>query len=112
MPMSSPFTAVSALREALEGKSLFRAARRAAGHAGGGGIKIDTLGRTWNSALHPRDSRGRFIETGGVAQVWGKGRGKVVRALGNGRVELRMADGHREVAKAERLTMVSRPNGG
>src|SRR5690349_3776797 len=103
---------LSALRAAFESKAFaVRAAKRAA-KAVGRGIIIDTRGRRWNSALHPRDSRGRFIETGGVAQVWGGGRGKVVRSLGNGKVELRMANGSRRVEPANRLTMVSRPNGG
>src|SRR6478752_5038873 len=107
MPMSFPDGPLSRLLDGLEAKSLVRAMRkagRAGGKIGGSGIVIDTRGRRWNPSLHPRDSRGRFIETGGIAKVWGGGRGKVVRALGNGRVELRMSDGKKRVVPARRLT--------
>lgn len=114
MPMSFLDGALSRVLDGVESKSFvkaFKKAKRAGGKVGNG-IVIDTRGRKWNSSLHPRDSRGRFIETGGIAKVWGGGRGRVIRSLGNGRVELRMADGSPRTVLAKRITMVSRPNGG
>lgn len=73
--------------------------------------KIDSLGRRWNSALHPRDAKGRFIETGGIARVWMGGLGMVQRALLGGKVEMKMQDGSTRVVPGNRITMIRRPNG-
>ncbi|MFJ5121840.1 AAA family ATPase, partial [Kitasatospora sp. NPDC088548] len=68
--------------------------------------------RAWNPALHPRDSRGRFVETGGIARLWGGGLARVLRALTNDRVQVqRLDNGRRAVLPANRLTMVARPDG-
>src|SRR5688500_14471024 len=75
------------------------------------GVTIDALGRRWDPSKHPRDTRGRFIETGGIARVWGGGLGRVTRTLLGGKVEVQMADGGRQVVAPGRLTMVRRPNG-
>lgn len=75
------------------------------------GFTIDALGRRWDPSLHPRDSRGRFIETGGIARVGMGGLGKVVRSMLGGKVEVEMADGSRRVVPHQQLTMVKRPDG-
>ncbi|MFF3951520.1 hypothetical protein ACFYYN_43040 [Streptomyces sp. NPDC001902] len=68
--------------------------------------------RAWNPALHPRDSRGRFVETGGIARLWGGGLARVVRALSSDMVEVeRLDNGIHERMYANRLTMVARPDG-
>ncbi|MGW1275502.1 hypothetical protein ACWD4V_00900 [Streptomyces tsukubensis] len=73
--------------------------------------------RPWNPALHPRDSRGRFIETGGVARLWSGKLARVVRALPRNRVLVqdRAADGtytgRRHSTSARWITMVARPDG-
>jgi N12 class adenine-specific DNA methylase/superfamily I DNA/RNA helicase len=91
---------------------IVKRAARGAGHAVGGAITIDSLGRRWNSSLHPRDANGRFIETGGIASIPALGvRGKVVRAMGNGRVELRLANGDKKVYPGSQIRMVARPDG-
>ncbi|WP_431959322.1 phage portal protein [Actinacidiphila sp. bgisy160] len=83
---------VDGIRPGLEGKS----ARRS----------------RWNLARHPRDSRGRFIEPGGVARLWGGGLVRVVGALANQRIRVeRLEGGGRETHRADRLTMVARPDG-
>lgn len=98
-----------------EGKSLrneIHAAENAAGtveHAAG--VVVDSLGRRWNPDLHPRDARGRFIETGGVARLATGGEARVVRALGAGWVQVATPDGARHNVFHNQLTMISRPNG-
>lgn len=73
--------------------------------------------RPWNPALHPRDSKGRFIETGGVARLWSGQLARVVRALPRDRVLVqdRAADGtytgRRHSTSAKWITMVARPDG-
>ena len=75
------------------------------------GIIYDSLGRRWNPALHPRDRKGRFVETGGVARLWGHGLVRVLRALPGDRVEVADRDGVHHTVTAKTLTMVRRPNG-
>lgn len=99
-----------------EQKARFRSLAKGVGHTASeighaGGAIVDKLGRKWDPKLHPRDSRGRFIETGGTARLWGGGTAKVVRILGNGKIEVQKPDGKRERVKANRLTMISRPDG-
>ena len=92
----TPRTPLSAM---LEVKAIVKRAARAA--AGGAGTVVDSLGRKWNPALHPRDSQGRFIETGGIASVPAMGiRGRVTRALGNGRIEITTAKGVKKRVQA------------
>ncbi|WP_146207073.1 UvrD-helicase domain-containing protein [Streptomyces tirandamycinicus] len=68
--------------------------------------------RPWNPDLHPRDSKGRFIETGGIARLWGGGMARVVRALGGRNVLVEnVATRERSTVHASRLTMVARPDG-
>lgn len=68
--------------------------------------------RPWNSDLHPRDSKGRFVETGGIARLWGGGLARVVRALGGRNVLVENTATHqRSTIHASRLTMVTRPDG-
>src|SRR4051794_8244414 len=75
------------------------------------GFTVDSLGRRWDPALHPRDSRGRFIETGGIARVGLGGLGRVVRAMVGGKVEMEMGDGSHRIVPHQQLTMVARPDG-
>ncbi|MFJ5143041.1 UvrD-helicase domain-containing protein [Streptomyces sp. NPDC088707] len=68
--------------------------------------------RPWNPDLHPRDSKGRFIETGGVARLWGGGMARVLRALGGRNVLVQnLATQEQSTIHASRLTMVARPDG-
>ncbi|MFI8265285.1 DEAD/DEAH box helicase family protein [Streptomyces sp. NPDC085665] len=68
--------------------------------------------RPWREELHPRDSKGRFIETGGVAKVWGGGLARIVRALSQTKVQVSDLDGsNQRPIQTSRLTMVTRPDG-
>ncbi|MER5482527.1 DEAD/DEAH box helicase family protein, partial [Streptomyces sp. NPDC002812] len=68
--------------------------------------------RPWREELHPRDSKGRFIETGGIARMWGGGMARVVKALGGRNVLVENLSTHeRSNIHASRLTMVARPDG-
>ena len=92
------------------GRRAARLGRSALGGIGGGVIR-DSLGRRWNPLLHPRDSRGRFIETGGMARLFSGGRGRVVRALAGARVLMKMDNGDRKTVPARQITMLTRPDG-
>ncbi|MEU3499256.1 SNF2-related protein [Streptomyces hundungensis] len=75
-------------------------------------LETKRLRRPWNPDLHPRDSKGRFIETGGIARLWGGGLVRVVRALGGRDVLVENESNHqRSQVNAARLTMVARPDG-
>ncbi|MFJ4342580.1 helicase-related protein, partial [Streptomyces sp. NPDC088915] len=75
-------------------------------------LETKRLRRPWNPDLHPRDSKGRFIETGGVARMWGGGMARVVRALGGRNVLVEdLTTRKRSTVHASRLTMVARPDG-
>ncbi|WP_435059851.1 hypothetical protein [Streptomyces sp. bgisy060] len=80
-------------------------------------IEAKSVRRPWNSALHPRDSKGRFIETGGLARLWSGKLARVVRALPRDRVLVQdRADdgtytGRRHSTSAKWITMVARPDG-
>ncbi|WP_404949014.1 hypothetical protein HFP70_35110 [Streptomyces sp. ARC14] len=68
--------------------------------------------RPWNPDLHPRDSKGRFVETGGIARLWGGGMARVLRALGGRNVLVEnLSTRQRSTISAARLTMVARPDG-
>ena len=69
-----------------------KAAAKKAGRIVAGGI-IDSLGRKWNPSLHPRDSQGRFIETGGIATAPMRGiRGRVTK-VSDEEAEVEVAQG-------------------
>ncbi|MBG7704804.1 DEAD/DEAH box helicase family protein, partial [Streptomyces sp. MC1] len=75
-------------------------------------LETKRLRRPWNPDLHPRDSKGRFVETGGIARLWGGGMARVLRALGGRDVLVEnLATHQRSRINASRLTMVSRPDG-
>ncbi|MCZ1014448.1 hypothetical protein [Streptomyces noursei] len=80
-------------------------------------LETKAVRRPWNPALHPRDSKGRFIETGGIARLWSGKLARVVRALPRDRVLVqdRAADGtytgRRHSTSARWITMVARPDG-
>ncbi|MFD4795001.1 hypothetical protein [Streptomyces anulatus] len=73
--------------------------------------------RKWNPALHPRDHKGRFIETGGVVRLWGGKRAVVRRALPNDRILVQDAGpdgeftGRKHTTSAKWVTMLTRPDG-
>ncbi|MER7759452.1 SNF2-related protein [Streptomyces sp. NPDC097619] len=68
--------------------------------------------RPWNPDLHPRDSKGRFIETGGIARIWGSGLARVLRSLGGRNVLVEnLTTREQSTVHASRLTMVARPDG-
>ncbi|MFF4276138.1 DEAD/DEAH box helicase family protein [Streptomyces sp. NPDC001536] len=68
--------------------------------------------RPWREELHPRDSKGRFIETGGIARIWGGGFARVVRALSQTKVQISDLNGSNpRPIQTSRLTMVARPDG-
>lgn len=74
------------------------------------------IGRSpWDPELHPRDRRGRFIETGGrvrISKIIGGGFGTVLRNAGGGRIEVRRDDGAVVRLATGFLEVVSRPGGG
>ncbi|MEU8540895.1 hypothetical protein AB0C52_13060 [Streptomyces sp. NPDC048717] len=80
-------------------------------------LEAKSVRRPWNPSLHPRDSKGRFIETGGIARLWSGNLARVVRALPRDRVLVqdRAADGtysgRRHSTSARWITMVARPDG-
>ncbi|WP_086682572.1 SNF2-related protein, partial [Streptomyces pseudogriseolus] len=75
-------------------------------------LETKRLRRPWNPDLHPRDSKGRFIETGGIARLWGGGMARVLRSLGGRNVLVEnLATRKRSTIHASRLTMVARPDG-
>ncbi|MFB8026005.1 MULTISPECIES: UvrD-helicase domain-containing protein [unclassified Streptomyces] len=75
-------------------------------------LETKRLRRPWNADLHPRDSKGRFVETGGIARLWGGGMARVLRATGGRNVLVEnVGTGERSTIHASRLTMVARPDG-
>ncbi|MBG0818775.1 hypothetical protein [Planomonospora sp. ID82291] len=74
--------------------------------------EIKALGRAkFDSDLHPRDRKGRFIETGATVRVWGGGLGKVVKNVGGGRIEVKFPDGTIQRVHRNYLTVEKRPDG-
>ncbi|MFK0159136.1 hypothetical protein ACIQVK_44585 [Streptomyces sp. NPDC090493] len=88
--------------------------RPAAEHAE---FEVKAARRRWNPALHPRDSKGRFIETGGTVRLWGGKLARVVRALPNDRILVQDQtapnefNGRRHTTSAKWVSMVARPDG-
>ncbi|MEU4548788.1 helicase-related protein [Nonomuraea dietziae] len=60
---------------------------------------------------HPRDRKGRFIETNALVSVWGGGRGTVVKNVGGGRIEVRLQNGSVQQVHRNYLTVMKRPDG-
>ncbi|MEU4229536.1 hypothetical protein AB0F17_35010 [Nonomuraea sp. NPDC026600] len=70
------------------------------------------LGRDkFDGDKHPRDRKGRFIETGATVRVWGGGVGKVVKNVGGGRIEVKFPDGNIQRVHRNYLTVEKRPDG-
>ncbi|TMR09086.1 hypothetical protein ETD86_45065 [Nonomuraea turkmeniaca] len=70
------------------------------------------LGRAkFDADKHPRDRKGRFIETGAQVRVWGGGVGKVVKNVGGGRLEVKFPDGTIQRVHRNYLTVEKRPDG-
>jgi len=70
----------------------------------------------WDPDLHPRDRKGRFIETGARVKVPGGRTGTVVRNTGHGYMEVRLDDGkvhriHRNYLEVQRRPDGTRPHG-
>ncbi|MGA5127719.1 SNF2-related protein [Streptomyces pseudogriseolus] len=80
-------------------------------------IEVKATRRKWNPALHPRDSKGRFIETGGTVRLWGGKLARVVRALPHDRILVQDQSGpgefrgRRHTTSAKWVSMVARPDG-
>ncbi|WP_411147385.1 hypothetical protein [Streptomyces sp. A30] len=80
-------------------------------------LEIKVTRRAWNPALHPRDSKGRFIETGGTVRLWGGKLARVVRALPHDRILVQDQSGpnefkgRRHTTSAKWVSMVARPDG-
>ncbi|MCG8971759.1 hypothetical protein [Streptomyces sp. CL12-4] len=80
-------------------------------------LEVKAARRKWNPALHPRDSKGRFIETGGTVRLWGGKLARVVRALPHDRILVQdqtgpnKFDGRRHTTSAKWVSMVARPDG-
>ncbi|MFE1206315.1 hypothetical protein ACFW5V_32030 [Streptomyces sp. NPDC058762] len=80
-------------------------------------LEVKAARRKWNPALHPRDSKGRFIETGGVVRTWGGKLARVVRALPHDRILVQDQSGpgefkgRRHTTSAKWVSMVARPDG-
>ncbi|MEE1764405.1 hypothetical protein [Streptomyces sp. SP18BB07] len=80
-------------------------------------LEVKATRRPWNPALHPRDSKGRFIETGGTVRLWGGKLARVVRALPHDRILVQDQSGPNEFAgrrhttSAKWVSMVARPDG-
>ncbi|MFD5856055.1 PKD domain-containing protein [Streptomyces chartreusis] len=80
-------------------------------------LEVKAARRKWNPALHPRDSKGRFIETGGTVRLWGGKLARVVRALPNDRILVQDQTGpneftgRRHTTSAKWVSMVARPDG-
>ncbi|MYW67154.1 hypothetical protein GTY65_24245 [Streptomyces sp. SID8379] len=81
------------------------------------GLELKVSRRPWNPSLHPRDSKGRFIETGGIARLWAGNLARVVRALPRDRILVQdqapdgTYTGRRHSTSARWVTMVARPDG-
>ncbi|MFD9947682.1 hypothetical protein ACFWYW_46550 [Nonomuraea sp. NPDC059023] len=67
----------------------------------------------WNADDHPRDRKGRWIETGAEVRIWGRRGvvGKVVRNVGGGRLEVEFPDGTRQQIHRNYLTVERTPDG-
>lgn len=79
------------------------------------GVELKIGRSPWNPELHPRDRKGRFIETGGrvkISKIIGGGFGTVLRNAGGGRIEVRRDDGAVVRLATGFLEVVSRPGGG
>lgn len=80
-------------------------------------LEVKAARRKWNPSLHPRDSKGRFIETGGTVRLWGGKLARVVRALPNDRILVQDQtapnefNGRRHTTSAKWVSMVARPDG-
>ncbi|MEU3201010.1 hypothetical protein [Streptomyces sp. NPDC006996] len=80
-------------------------------------LEVKVTRRPWNPALHPRDSKGRFIETGGVVRTWGGKLARVIRALPHDRILVQDQTGpdefrgRRHTTSAKWVSMVARPDG-
>ncbi|WP_433542063.1 SNF2-related protein (plasmid) [Streptosporangium sandarakinum] len=81
-----------------------------------GGWETKLRRAAWEADEHPRDRKGRWIETGATVTVWGGGRGTVVGNVGGGRLEVRFEDGstarvHRNYLTVEKSAAGAKPTG-
>lgn len=73
---------------------------------------IEYKARRWSAADHPRDSKGRFIETGAEVRIFGGARGTVLRNVGGGKIEVqRSSDGAKLIVHRNFLEVVKGAGG-
>lgn len=60
---------------------------------------------------HPRDSQGRFVETGAEVRLFGGALGRIVSMAGNGRVKVERSDGATVVVDSGNVTVTKKPTG-
>ena len=59
----------------------------------------------WDENEHPRDRKGQFIETGAEVRIWGGMLARVLRNVGNGRIEVEREDGNKVIVHRNYLTV-------
>ena len=75
-------------------------------------LAVKVRRQVWIEEEHPRDRKGRWIETGAEVRVWGGWLGKVIRNVGGGRIEVeRLTDGKHVIIHRNYLTVTKRPDG-
>lgn len=75
-------------------------------------VEVKIRRSVWREDEHPRDRKGRFIETGAEVRVWGGFLGRVLRNIGGGRIELERLDtGAHVIVHRNYLTVTKRPDG-
>ncbi|MFC6938147.1 hypothetical protein ACFQHO_53015 [Actinomadura yumaensis] len=65
----------------------------------------------WNPDAHPRDRKGRFIETGAIVKIWGGGSATVEGQDSWGRIVVKRDDGTRVAVNRQYLIVTARPGG-
>ena len=76
-----------------------------------GTVRVQMKVGKFDESEHPRDRRGRFIETGAEVRIWGGGLGKILGTLPGGRVRVARADGKTVVVDAGNVTVTKTPQG-
>jgi hypothetical protein len=96
----------------IEVKASVRGAGRAASGAAHAGWRGVGKASKWNESLHPRDRRGRFIETGSKVKLFGGAIGEVVGRGKGDLITVRRTDNNRlyNVDRGQ-MEVISRPDG-
>lgn len=75
-------------------------------------VEAKLFGRgKFDEDLHPRDRRGRFVETGAEVRIWGGARGRIVSIAKGGRLKVERADGVTVTVDAGNVEVVKTPEG-